>query len=59
MMHDSGDRTEALMKMWSRVKGDNANMWTYVLVGGVVVILCALVATRLTSGKRKKHGRRR
>ena len=47
------------MKMWSRVKGDNANMWTYVLVGGVVVILCALVATRLTPGKRKKHGRRR
>ena len=25
MMHDSGDRTEALLKMWSRLKGDNAS----------------------------------
>ena len=42
MMHDSGDRTEALLGMWSRVKGDNLNSWMVVVilisVVGVIVI---------------------
>jgi spermidine/putrescine transport system substrate-binding protein len=25
MMHDSGDRTEVLLEMWSRIKGDSLN----------------------------------
>jgi spermidine/putrescine transport system substrate-binding protein len=42
MMHDSGERTEALLGMWSRVKGDNLNNWMVVVilisVAGVLVI---------------------
>ena len=38
MMHDRG--TEELLKMWSRVKGDNASAWTYILIclvlGGLI-----------------------
>lgn len=62
MMHDSGDRTEALLAMWSRVKGDNANVLTYVVIAIVIAALLALVLIR-SNGKRKKkyshHGSRR
>ena len=37
MIHDAGDRTPAVMDMWSKVKGDN-------LGGGLVVFLLAVVA---------------
>ena len=32
MMHDSGPRTEALLEMWARVKGDNLNNWMVILI---------------------------
>ena len=42
MMHDSGARTEALLAMWSRVKGDNLNNWMVVVIllafGGLLVV---------------------
>ena len=38
MMHDSGTRTEKLLQMWSRVKGDNASPVT------AVIILLAVIA---------------
>ena len=42
MMHDSGARTEALLAMWSRVKGDNLNNWMVVVIllafGGLMVV---------------------
>ena len=56
MMHDSGDRTENLLAMWSRVKGDNAGTLTYVIIAVAVI---ALVAGYLLSKKKKSHGRRR
>ena len=41
MMHDTD--TEALLKMWSRVKGANASAWTYILIfivlGGLVFMV--------------------
>ncbi len=57
MMHDSGDRTEELLKMWSRVKGDNAGYFTYVciLVAAVAVILAAVLGSRRKKGR--KHRR--
>ena len=56
MMHDSGDRTENLLAMWSRVKGDNAGTLTYVIIAVAVI---ALVAGYLLSKKKKSHGLRR
>ena len=57
MMHDSGPRTEALLAMWSRVKGDNLNNWM------VVVILLAfgalLVAGIVRKLKQRRQRRRR
>ena len=53
MMHDSGPRTEALLAMWSRVKGDNLNNWM------VVVILISIVALLVAGIIRKVKQRRR
>ena len=53
MMHDSGARTEALLAMWSRVKGDNLNNWM------VVVILLAFGGLMVVGIVRKVKQRRR
>ena len=59
MLHDNGDRTANLLEMWSRVKGDNANVMTYVIVGALVLVLVVAIALRMRGSKRKKHARRR
>ena len=53
MMHDSGARTEALLAMWSRVKGDNLNNWM------VIVILLAFGGLMVVGIVRKVKQRRR
>lgn len=54
MIHDAGDRTAAVMDMWSKVKGDN-------LGGGLVVFLLAVVAalTIFVGIKKVEHARHR
>ena len=52
MMHDSGDRTPQMLGMWSRVKGDNANPIT------AIVILVALILFTWY-GIRKRRKRRK
>ena len=42
MMHDTD--TESLLKMWSRVKGDSASAWTYILI---CLVLLHLYRSRL------------
>ena len=51
MMHDSGPRTEQMLAMWSRVKGDNASPVT------AIVILFAVVGFAVygINKKRKRH----
>ena len=56
IMHDSGERTENLLAMWSRVKGDNAGMITYITIA---VALVAVVAVVLVSRGKNKHTRKR
>ncbi len=56
MMHDSGDRTEALLKMWSRLKGDNASYWTYILIAAALIGLGVAIFARFN--KKKGHHRR-
>ena len=57
--HDWGQDTDKLLAMWSRVKGDNANSMTYIII---VVALAALAAGYIVSKKNKrghkKHGKR-
>ena len=61
MMHDAG--TEELLKMWSRVKGDSASAWTYILICIVFAGLIGAVIYKYTKKLRrrshKKHTRKR
>ena len=59
MMHDTD--TEALLKMWSRVKGANASAWTYILIFLVLGGLITLVILKYTrkAHRRKTYARRR
>ena len=58
MEHDWGERTPELIAMWSRVKGENANTQTYIIIGVVLVALIAAAVAR-KSKKKSKHSRRR
>lgn len=54
LMHDWGDDTGKLISMWSRVKGDNANAMTIVVICVLVVAVLALALRKKLSGK-KSH----
>lgn len=60
MMHDSGDRTEVLMAMWSRVKGNKFNSWMLIVIflafGGLFV---AGIIKRIRHSRRQNRFRRR
>ena len=53
MMHDEG--TEELLKMWSRVKGDSASLWTYILIILFFIALIAAVILKYTKKRFKKR----
>ena len=59
MMHDTD--TEALLKMWSRVKGDSASAWTYILIclvlGGLVGLVIAKYVKK--ARRKKRHVKKR
>ena len=54
MMHDRG--TEELLKMWSRVKGDSASAWTYILI---CLVFAGLIAAVIMKKNKKRYRRRR
>lgn len=54
MMHDTG--TEELLKMWSRVKGDNASVWTYTLI---CIVFVSLISAVIYKYAKKRYRRRR
>ena len=59
IMHDGG--TEELLKMWSRVKGANASIWTYTIIVLVFAGLITLVILKYTrkAYRRKMYSRKR
>ena len=54
MMHDGG--TEALLKMWSRIKGDSASAWTYILI---CIVFAGLIFAVIYKYTKKRYRRRR
>ena len=61
MMHDTD--TESLLKMWSRVKGDSASAWTYILIclvlGGLIAAVIVKYVKKARRKKRYARKRRR
>lgn len=60
MIRDFGDRTELVLEMWSRVKGDNLNTGIVLLIFAVFGALFVwIVWKRISIYKQKKRHRRR
>ena len=56
MMHDSGEQTEKMLEMWSRVKGDNLSP---VMLYGIIAFFSALIIWGVWRkiAKRRKHNK--
>ena len=65
LMHDCGEKTEDMLAMWSRIKGDNLKPWhvwfVAIVVGGVIVclIIQAINKKRKRDMQRKKRKRKK
>ena len=61
MLHDTD--TEALLKMWTRIKGANASAWTYILIvivlGGLIFAVILKYYRQNNRKKRYKKGSRK
>lgn len=55
MEHDWGERTEALIAMWGRVKGQSADVMTLLVIGTVLGSMLALGIFRKTSKSRRRR----
>ena len=61
VMHDSGKRTEQMLEMWSRVKGDNLSPLMVIFIVTTLSIIVIAVVWRKIEKRRKplKHKRKR
>ena len=58
MEHDWGDDTHLLIELWSRVKGDNANLSTIIVISVTLVALLVLGIMRKVKKARRRYGSR-
>ena len=59
LMHDWGDESYRLIEMWSRVKGDNANLFTLIIIFVAFAGLFALgIYRKIKKRRRRQSGRR-
>lgn len=59
LMHDCGDRTEAMLDMWSRIKGDSLNIGMLLFVAATVVIIVVLVIINIMKKSKNKKKKSR
>ena len=59
MEHDWGEKTPELVAMWGRVKGENANAMTIIVIGVVLAAIVAIALYRRFSNKRGGRKRRK
>lgn len=57
MMHDSGARTEQMLEMWARVKGEVVKPWVLIVIG--ITLLAMLVLGIRRKVKQYRHSRHR
>lgn len=53
LMHDAGDRTEAMLGMWSRVKGDSLNTGMILVIAVAAAVIAVVIIMRSLSRKRQ------
>lgn len=57
MMHDSGERTEQMLEMWARVKGEVVKPWILIVIG-TTLLLMFILGIRRKIIKHRRHARR-
>jgi spermidine/putrescine transport system substrate-binding protein len=53
-MHDAGEQSEELLRMWNRVKGDNLNATMLVVVVVVLLLLIAFLVMQVVTKRNAK-----
>lgn len=63
LMHDCGDKTEAMLDMWSRIKGDSLGLGMIIIVASTAAIIVILIISGIMkkskSKKRKSYSKSR
>ena len=57
LMHDCGDKTEDMLAMWSRVKGDNLSAGLVVFILIVMAVIVFTIIIRTVNNKRQRNMR--
>ena len=57
MMHDSGERTEQMLEMWARVKGEVVKPWVLIVIG-ITLLMMFILGIRRKIIKHRRHARR-
>ena len=57
MMHDSGERTEQMLEMWARVKGEVVKPWVLIVIG-ITLLKMLILGIRRKIIKHRRHARR-
>lgn len=55
LMHDCGDKTNAMLEMWARVKGDNLNIGLVIFLGLVVITALVLGVYKIVQRKQLRY----
>lgn len=56
MMHDSGPRTEQMLEMWARVKGEVVKPWVLIVIGATLLFLfIAGIRRKIKQKRRSRH----
>jgi spermidine/putrescine transport system substrate-binding protein len=59
LMHDCGDKTEDMLAMWSRVKGDNLSMGLVIFILVVLALIVIVFVVRAINNKRQRDMQRK
>ena len=56
MMHDSGARTEQMLEMWARVKGEVVKPWVLIVIGITLLTMLVLgIRRKVLQYRRSMH----
>ena len=59
LMHDCGDKTEDMLAMWSRVKGDNLSTGLVIFILVVLALIVIVFIVRAINNKRQRDMQRK
>ena len=59
LMHDCGDKTEDMLAMWSRVKGDNLSMGLVIFILVILAIIVIVFVVQAINRKKQRDKQRK